>query len=102
MIKDDNAVWKEDVYTVYGKWMDGWESRRRRTAGHDWCVIKLGIPGIIRAVEIDTAFFTGNFSPQASVQCQFYEDGAEPAEVSSLLRLRAATAAARGEVSMHV
>jgi len=40
--------------------MDGWESRRRRLPGHDWCVIKLGLPGIIRGVEIDTAFFTGN------------------------------------------
>lgn len=40
------------------------ESRRRRTEGHDWCILKLGIPGVIRAIEVDTAFFTGNFSPQ--------------------------------------
>jgi allantoicase len=67
MIKDEDAVWKQDEYTTFGKWMDGWETRRRRTEGHDWCVVQLGIPGIIRAIEVDTAFFTGNFSPKVSI-----------------------------------
>ena len=40
--------------------MDGWESRRRRLPGNDWCIIKLGLPGHVLGVEIDTAFFTGN------------------------------------------
>ena len=43
-----------------GKVMDGWETRRKREAGHDWCIIKLGLAGIIRGFEIDTSFFTGN------------------------------------------
>jgi len=42
MIQDTEPVWKQDLYTSYGKWMDGWESRRRRTEGHDWCIIQLG------------------------------------------------------------
>eukprot|EP01039_Chlorochromonas_danica_P014680 gene14680-17168_t len=67
MIKDEDAVWKQDEYTTFGKWMDGWESRRRRTEGHDWCIVQLGITGIIRAIEVDTAFFTGNFSPKVSI-----------------------------------
>lgn len=54
--------------------MDGWESRRRRTEGHDWCVIKLGIPGIIHQIDVDTAFFTGNFSPKTSVQGIFLKE----------------------------
>ena len=33
------------AYTVQGKWMDGWESRRKRTPGHDWCIVRLGLPG---------------------------------------------------------
>eukprot|EP00960_Hanusia_phi_P070887 767423-Hanusia_phi.AAC.3 len=43
-----------------GKVMDGWESRRKRTAGHDWCLMKLGLSGVIRGFEVDTSFFTGN------------------------------------------
>ena len=47
--------------------MDGWESRRRRTPGHDWCVVALGIRGVIRGVNVDTAFFTGNFPSHCSI-----------------------------------
>jgi allantoicase len=61
-------VWKEGVYDDNGKWMDGWESRRKRVAGHDWCVIRLGVPGLVAGFEIDTAFFTGNFPPAAQLE----------------------------------
>ena len=47
--------------------MDGWETRRRRTPGHDWCVIKLGIPGNIRGADVDTSFFTGNYPSHCSI-----------------------------------
>jgi allantoicase len=50
-----------------GKVYDGWETRRRRTPGHDWAVVRLGVPGIVSGVVVDTAFFTGNYPPQASV-----------------------------------
>ena len=53
-----------DQYTDRGKWMDGWESRRRRDPGHDWCVLELGIPGRIESVTVDTSHFTGNY-PEA-------------------------------------
>ncbi|MEL7028650.1 MAG: allantoicase, partial [Pseudomonadota bacterium] len=55
-------------YDENGKWMDGWESRRRRDAGHDWCVIRLGAPGRIVGLEIDTRHFTGNFPPAAMIE----------------------------------
>ena len=61
LVRDEPAVWKEGEYTDRGKWMDGWESRRRRTPGHDWCVIRLGMPGKIHGVVVDTAFFRGNY-----------------------------------------
>jgi len=51
----------------HGKWMDGWETRRRRNGGHDWAVIRLGLPGVIRGLDIDTSHFTGNYPPAASV-----------------------------------
>ncbi|MBS2025979.1 MAG: allantoicase, partial [Deltaproteobacteria bacterium] len=54
-------------YTPYGKWMDGWESRRKRVPGYDWCIIKLGLPGKIRGIDVDTNHFTGNFPEFASL-----------------------------------
>ena len=48
------AVFVPDRYTERGKWMDGWESRRRRAPGHDWCLIRLGLAGVIRGVNVDT------------------------------------------------
>lgn len=57
-------VFDPDAYTDRGKLMDGWETRRRRQPGHDWCVLALGIPGSVRQVTVDTSHFTGNF-PEA-------------------------------------
>jgi allantoicase len=57
-----------DTYTDRGKWMDGWETRRRREPGHDWCVIAMGIPGRIRSVTVDTSHFTGNYPEQFSLE----------------------------------
>ncbi|MBW3601780.1 MAG: allantoicase [Actinobacteria bacterium] len=51
-------------YTWRGQWMDGWETRRRRDSGHDWCIVRLGAPGIVRGVVVDTTHFSGNH-PQA-------------------------------------
>ena len=61
LLKEAKPVFIEEKYTPRGKWMDGWESRRRRTPGHDWCIVRLGLPGTIRGVVVDTSFFTGNF-----------------------------------------
>jgi allantoicase len=60
-----------DKYTARGKWMDGWETRRRRTPGHDWCVVRLGMAGQIRGVDVDTNHFVGNFPEQASIEACF-------------------------------
>jgi allantoicase len=61
-------VFIDDKYDDHGKWMDGWESRRKRTEGHDFCVIRLGVPGAIRGFDIDTSHFTGNHPPRASIE----------------------------------
>jgi allantoicase len=60
LVKPERAVFVPGKYTVRGKWMDGWESRRKRVPGYDWCVIELGRPGAIRGVNVDTAHFNGN------------------------------------------
>ncbi|HYN83476.1 MAG TPA: allantoicase [Gemmatimonadaceae bacterium] len=67
LIKPAAPEWREGEYTDRGKWMDGWETRRRRAPGHDWAIIQLGVPGIVRGVVIDTSYFTGNYPEEASI-----------------------------------
>ncbi len=75
LIDPTEPTFIDDKYDDHGKWMDGWESRRRRTPGHDYCVIRLGVPGIIRGLDIDTSYFTGNYPPQGSIDvCVSDED----------------------------
>ena len=54
-------------YDDHGKWMDGWESRRKRGPGYDHAVLRLGHPGRLRVIDIDTSHFTGNYPPAASI-----------------------------------
>ncbi len=75
MLNPEPPVWKEGVYDDNGKWMDGWESRRKRQAGYDHAIVRLGVPGVIKAVDIDTTFFTGNYPPSASLQACFCTEG---------------------------
>ena len=67
LLKAGRAIFIPDKYTEFGKWMDGWETRRKRVPGYDWCIIKLGVPGVIRGVDIDTGHFLGNHPPYASI-----------------------------------
>ena len=68
LIKAEPPVWIADKYTPRGKWMDGWESRRRRIPGHDWCIVQLGMRGVVHGVDVDTSFFTGNFPSHCSIE----------------------------------
>ena len=71
IINPKQPIFKEGVFDTHGKWMDGWETRRRRKEGHDFLIIKLGRPGKIFDVDIDTSFFVGNQPSQASLQACF-------------------------------
>src|ERR1043165_4016579 len=66
-LKPSAPEWREGLYTERGKWMDGWETRRRRTPGHDWAIVRLGVPGVVRGVVIDTSYFRGNYPERASI-----------------------------------
>lgn len=68
MLGDEEPIFIEDKYDDNGKWMDGWESRRRRGGGHDYCIIRLAVPGVIHGFDINTAYFTGNFPPEAKIE----------------------------------
>jgi allantoicase len=61
-------------YDENGKWMDGWESRRKRREGFDHCIVRLALPGILFGVDIDTSHFTGNFPPAASIDACFVRE----------------------------
>src|SRR5687768_5488377 len=67
LLKAAAPVFIEGKYTDRGKWMDGWESRRRRTPGFDWCIIRLGLPGIARGVVVDTSYLRGNYPEHCSL-----------------------------------
>ena len=67
LLSPKRAIFLPDEYTEHGKWMDGWETRRRRTPGNDWCIVRLGLPGTLRGFDIDTAHFLGNNPAYASV-----------------------------------
>uniref|UniRef100_A0A3B4YDF7 Allantoate amidinohydrolase n=1 Tax=Seriola lalandi dorsalis TaxID=1841481 RepID=A0A3B4YDF7_SERLL len=68
LLKREPPQFVASAFTEFGKWMDGWETRRKRRPGHDWCIIQLGVPGLIYGFDVDTSFFTGNHSPFVSVQ----------------------------------
>jgi allantoicase len=68
LIAPTRGVFIADKYTDRGKWMDGWESRRKRVPGHDWAVIQLATSGKITGFDIDTNFFLGNHPPHASIE----------------------------------
>jgi allantoicase len=75
MLNPEPAVFIPGKYDQNGKWMDGWESRRKRVTGHDFCIVKLGAPGELMGVDIDTSHFTGNFPPAASIDaCRSDDD----------------------------
>ncbi|OWZ16283.1 Allantoicase [Phytophthora megakarya] len=73
----------------FGKWMDGWETQRKRTPGHDWCILALGLRGVVDVVDVDTAFFTGNNPPRVSIQAA---DFSKNSDVDDTLRLLTSTA----------
>src|ERR1041384_3486076 len=83
LLKPGRGIFIPDKYTDRGKWMDGWESRRRRTPGNDWCVIQLGMRGVIEQVDIDTNHFLGNHPPFASMDALDSEESL-PKKESSL------------------
>ncbi|MEO7522526.1 MAG: allantoicase [Ferruginibacter sp.] len=77
LLMKGRGIFITDKYTDRGKWMDGWESRRKRVLGHDWAVIRLATPGKITGFDIDTNFFLGNHPPQASVEAVYLTNAEE-------------------------
>ena len=75
MLDPAAPVFYPDRFDDHGKWMDGWETRRRRGPGHDYCVVRLAMPGVIAGVDFDTSFFTGNYPPAVSLEACYSPNG---------------------------
>jgi allantoicase len=73
LIRPYPVVHQAHTFGHKGQLYDGWETRRRRDSatgnggGHDWAIIRLGVPGTVSGIVVDTAYFTGNYPPQISV-----------------------------------
>jgi allantoicase len=78
LVKAEPAVFIPGKYTTRGKWMDGWESRRRRVPGHDWCIVALGMRGVVNGVNVDTSHFTGNYPSHCSIEAVDMRSGLTP------------------------
>lgn len=87
MLQFDAPIFVEDKFDDHGKWMDGWETRRKRHSGYDWAIIKLGVIGKIKTLDIDTTFFTGNYPASAAVEaCYAPNDDLSTATWHSILK----------------
>ena len=76
------AVFEPGRYGNRGEIVDGWETRRRRLPGHDWAIVRLGVPGIISTVNVDTSFFTGNYPEHCAVHACGQEGYPSPEELT--------------------
>ena len=74
LIDPAEPIFVPGKYDEHGKWMDGWESRRRRDGGHDHCVVRLGFPARVHGVDVDTRFFDGNQPLAAWIEAASEED----------------------------
>ncbi len=68
LIKPGDPVFQPHTFGHKGQIMDGWETRRRREAGSDSAIVRLGCGGVVRQVVVDTSYFTGNYPPEISVE----------------------------------
>lgn len=84
LIKPEPAAFAAGSFGNKGKVYDGWETRRRREAGHDHAIVRLGCAGVIRGVVVDTAHFRGNYPPEVSIEAVCADGYPSPAELAGL------------------
>ncbi|WP_425558203.1 allantoicase [Cryptosporangium japonicum] len=71
LIRPDVPLFRPATFGHKGQIYDGWETRRRRSPGHDWAVVRLGAPGFVRQVVVDTAHFTGNYPEECWLEGRY-------------------------------
>jgi allantoicase len=83
LIKPEDPTYSTYTFGHKGQIYDGWETRRRREPGHDWALVRLGLPGVVHGVVVDTSFFTGNYPPEISVEGAALEGHPSPDELNA-------------------
>jgi allantoicase len=73
LIRPDVPEFQPHTFGHHGQVVDGWETRRRREPGDDWAIVRLGIPGVVRGMVVDTSWFTGNYPPEVSVDAAWVD-----------------------------
>ena len=103
MLNPESPKFIVDLFDDNGKWMDGWESRRKRGPGHDWAVVRLGKPGRPLRVDVETTFFTGNYAPAVSIEGCTSDQSLPPASAEwvSLLDVTALGGDAHHLLDLH-
>lgn len=99
LVRPGDPVYSPATFGGKGQIYDGWETRRRRTPGHDSAIVRLGAPGVIHGIVVDTAWFRGNYPPEISVSAlrvHGYPDAAELAAREDWVTV-VARSAARGD-----
>jgi allantoicase len=84
LIKPEPPSFAPEAFGVRGKVYDGWETRRHRAPGHDHAIVRLGVPGLVHGVVVDTSFFRGNYPPQVSVEALAADGYPCPAELAAM------------------
>jgi allantoicase len=84
LIKPEPPAFAPGAYDVRGKVYDGWETRRHRAPDHDHAIVRLGVPGLVHGVVVDTSFFRGNYPPQVSVEAVHAEGYPSPDELAAM------------------
>jgi allantoicase len=103
LIRPGRPGFQSETFGSKGQVYDGWETRRRREPGHDWAIVRLGLPGVIRGVVIDTAWFKGNYPPYASVEAAAVAGHPSPAELQAAEWTQIVPRTAlRGDAEHHV
>jgi allantoicase len=102
LVKPEAAAFATGDFGPRGKVYDGWETRRRREPGHDYAIVRLGVPGLVHGVVVDTAWFRGNYPPEISVEAVCVAGYPAPAELAALhWAPLVARTAARGDTANH-
>ncbi|HEX6336029.1 MAG TPA: allantoicase [Jiangellaceae bacterium] len=73
LIRPDVPAFSPHTFGHHGQIVDGWETRRRREPGDDWAVVRLGTPGVVRGMIVDTSWFTGNYPPEVSLDAAWVD-----------------------------
>lgn len=81
LLNTQPAAFEPGHFGNRGEIVDGWETRRRREPGNDWALVRLGTPGVINSVDVDTSFFTGNFPQSFSLEACGREAYPSPQEI---------------------